>query len=85
MPRIGDLQMQIRYIKSLVSLCFCVVPLQCAIFSGEYIKPGRPKFLPKLMEFGVAMLGAWAFDYSCVYLVLDAIDSPNARRWRGRI
>jgi hypothetical protein len=76
--------MQIRYIESLVSLCFFSATVVCYL-QREYTRLGRPEFLPKLMEFGVAILGDWAFVHSCIYLVLDAIDSPNARRWRGRI
>ena len=84
MPRIGDPDANSLH-KVACELAFLCSAIAVCYFQRECIRPGRPEFLPKLMEFGVVMLGAWAFDYSCVYLVLDAIDSPNARRWRGRI
>ncbi|KAF8762316.1 hypothetical protein HU200_009598 [Digitaria exilis] len=58
MPRIGNpdadslhkVACELLFLSSTTAVCY---------FQREYIRPRRPEFLPKLLEFGVAMLGFW--------------------------
>ncbi|RCV40943.1 hypothetical protein SETIT_9G095600v2 [Setaria italica] len=84
MPRIGDPNANSLH-KVAWELLFLGCTTAVCYFQREYIRPGRPDFLPRLTEFAVGMLGIWGFTNSYCYLILDAIDSPHARRDSGRI
>ncbi|CAL4944339.1 unnamed protein product [Urochloa decumbens] len=85
MPRIGHPDADSLH-KVTCELLFFGATIAVRYFQREYITPGRPDFLPVFMEFGVVMVGLWGFSGSGYYLILDAIDSPHARRVkRGRI
>ncbi|RCV40942.1 hypothetical protein SETIT_9G095500v2 [Setaria italica] len=83
MPRIGD--PDANWHRVTCELLFLGCTTVVCNFQREYIRPGRPDFLPKLTEFEVGILGIWGFAHSGLYLVLDAIVSPDARWWRGWI